>query len=202
MNIDNLFPLIKPEPLIIKQITIGEAKELIKKYHYLGSKPFRCSYAFGLFLNGNFSGAIVFHGISAPETMVGAFGLPRNQQQGFWEIGRLVLLPTENGKNYGSKLISIGIKLLQKETLVRAVVSYADSTYHNGAVYQASNFTYCGLTSPKADFYVNGKIKERGKTKGVIGEWKPRPRKHRYIRILDKSLNLKWPVMPYPKRDK
>ena len=136
-----------------------------------------------------------------PETVVGAFGLERNQQEGIFEIGRLVLRPDCNGKNFGSMLVGRSIKQLRKLTNVRAIITYADSTFHNGAVYQACNFTYCGMSAVKKDFWVNGKIQERGKTKGQEGEWKPRPQKHRYIMIFDKALSLKWSVLAYPKRN-
>lgn len=185
----------------VRQIPPNEAKVLVNKYHYLGKKAFRHSYCFGIFENQEFIGAIVFHGVSAPETVVGAFGLERNQQEGIFEIGRLVLRPDCNGKNFGSMLVGRSIKQLRKITNVRAIITYADSTFHNGAVYQACNFTYCGMSTVKKDFWVNGKIQERGKTKGQEGEWKPRPQKHRYIMIFDKALSLKWCTLAYPKRN-
>ena len=185
----------------VRPIPPNEAKVLVNKYHYLGKKAFRHSFCFGIFENQDFIGAIVFHGVSAPETVVGAFGLERNQQEGIFEIGRLVLRPDYNGKNFGSMLVGRSIKQLRKLTNVRAIITYADSTFHNGAVYQACNFTYCGMSTAKKDFWVNGKIQERGKTKGQEGEWKPRPQKHRYIMIFDKALSLKWSVLAYPKRN-
>lgn len=185
----------------VRPITPSEAKVLVNKYHYLGKKAFRHSFCFGIFENQDFIGAIVFHGVSAPETVVGAFGLERNQQEGIFEIGRLVLRPDCNGKNFGSMLVGRAIKQLRKLTNVRAIITYADSTFHNGAVYQACNFTYCGMSTIKKDFWVNGKIQERGKTKGQEGEWKPRPQKHRYIMIFDKALSLKWCSLAYPKRN-
>jgi GNAT superfamily N-acetyltransferase len=172
-----------------------EMKFLVKKFHYLGKKPFRASYSYGLFINNYLIGAMCFHCISAPETAVGAFGLERTDQKGLWEIGRLVIRPEFNGKNYGSFLISHSIKLLRKKTNVRAIITYAESPRHNGGIYRASNFTYCGLTSPKSDFFVNGKIQERGTTKDIDGEWRPRPIKHRFVKLFDSDLNLKWPVI-------
>ena len=34
----------------------------------------------------------------------------------------------------------------------------------------------------------------RGKTKGVEGEWRPRSRKHRFVLIFDKTLDIKWKI--------
>ena len=185
----------------VRAISHKDAQAMVSSFHYLGKKAFRHSFCFGLLDNEQFIGAIVFHGVSAPETVVGAFGLERNQQDGIYEIGRLILRPDCNGKNYGSMLVGRSIKLLRKQTEVKAIITYADSTFHNGAVYQACNFTYCGMSSPKKDFFFNGKIQERGKTKGMEGEWRPRPQKHRYVMIFDKSLSLKWASLAYPKRN-
>ena len=89
------------------------------------------------------------------------------------------------------------IKALRKETNVRAILAYADSDFHNGTIYRACNFTYYGLTKPKKDFWIaqadGSFIKHsRGKTKGVAGEWRPRSRKHRYLMVFDKTLNIRW----------
>lgn len=177
----------------VREISLQEMRSLVELFHYLGKKRFRASYCFGLYVNNILVGGIAFHGISAPETAVGAFGLQRTEQSGLWEIGRLVLRPESNGKNLGSFLIAVAIKLLKKKTSVRAIITYAESPRHNGGVYRASNFIYCGLSNPKKDFYVNGVKQERGKTKGVIGgEWRQRPRKHRFVMVFDSTLKLRW----------
>ena len=103
-----------------------------------------------------------------------------------------------------SWFVSKSIKLLKKETLVRGLLSYADSRYHKGYIYQACNFKYYGLSSPKKDFWFllgDGSYKKhgRGKIKGHLGEWRPRPQKHRYFILFDKSLNILWGEHPYPK---
>jgi hypothetical protein len=180
--------------LRICNILTEPAKLFLSKYHYLGSKPFRKSYIYGLY-DGELVGVCVFHLISAPETAVGAFGLSRNDQTGLYELGRLAVHPSLNGGNNTSWFVSRSIKQLRKDTKVRAIISYADSSAgHIGSIYRACNALYCGMTSPKKDYYVNGKIQERGKTKGVGGEWKPRPRKHRYVWLFDPTLHLKWKV--------
>lgn len=185
----------------VKECSLDVAKTLVKAYHYLGGKGFRKSICFGLYDNliNEFIGVAVFHGVSAPETVVGAFGLNRDEQEGIWELGRLVLKSEFNGKNFGSFLVGRSLRLLKRTRNVRAVISYASADKHLGYIYQATNWTYCGMTSKKKDFWVNGKKQERGKTKGVDGVWVGRPRKHRYIMLYDKTLSLKWEVHPYPK---
>lgn len=185
-------------PLHIQRITHAETRHFLAKYHYLGTKPFRYGEAFGLF-DRELLGVAVYHGLSVPETAVGAFGLKREEQDWLWELGRLALKTGYNGGVLGSYLIRRSIMLLKRQRPVRAVIAYADSSRHLGAVYQAAGFTYCGLTAPRKDFYVNGRIRERGKTRGLRGQWRPRPRKHRYIAVFDQSLQLKWPALAYPK---
>ena len=73
-----------------------------------------------------------------------------------------------------------------------------------GTVYQACNFKYYGLSSPKKDFWFllnDGSYKKhgRGKIKGHLGEWRPRPQKHRYFILFEKSLKILWEESPYPK---
>lgn len=185
----------------VKPIDKSTAKSIIEKYHYLGGKGFLFKFGFGLFEEGVLIGAAVYHGPSAPETVVGAFGLDRKDQEGIWELGRLVLDPEKNGKNFGSFLIGNSIKMLRKTHGTRAVITYAESSRHYGAVYQATNFIYCGLSRPKKDFYLaDGRKQERGKTKGVAGCWKDRPQKHRYILVYDKKLTLQWVRQPYIKK--
>src|SRR3990167_4693037 len=153
-----------PTPTLhIEHIEKMACKRMLSKYHYLGDKGFRSHKNFGLLINEYLIGCIIFHGVSAPETVVGAFGLERNNQDGIWEIGRLVMIPEANKKNYGSYLISRSIRQLCKEEKVRAIITYADSKCHVGSVYQASNFLYCGLTDSKKDFVVGCEVQERGR---------------------------------------
>lgn len=188
----------------VPKIWVSESKvslveELVKKYHYLGDKPFRVGYAYVLEHNGAINGGLIWHSVSAPETVVGAFGLERTEQDGIFELGRLVVSPKLNKRGLTSFFLSHSIRLLRKKINVKALLTYADSTKHTGTVYQACNFKYYGLTDKKCDFYIDGKIQERGKTKSINGEWKPRPQKHRYLLVFDKSLKILWKQKRYPK---
>lgn len=188
--------------MIVSVVDKSQAKLFLSKYHYLGAKPFRHSFIYGLldqtagFGVPNVWGICVFHKVSAPETCVGAFGLDRADQDGIWELGRLAMHPSLNGGNHTSWFVSRAIRRLCNDAPVRAIISYADSSAgHTGAIYRACNALYCGMTARKNDFYVCGKIQERGKTKGVAGEWKPRPQKHKYVWLFDPTLDLKWSVV-------
>ena len=144
-------------------------------------------YTYVLQVKGNIQGGLVFHHVSAPETVVGAFGLERDDQKGIFELGRLVVDPSLNKTGITSFFLAHSMNLFRKKVDVRAIITYADSSKHVGTVYQACNFKYYGLTDQKYDMYIDGKIQERGAWKdadgNMKGEIKPRTRKHRYMQL-------------------
>lgn len=189
--------------LSIRTIDKKLARQIIYNFHYLGKKGFRSGINYGLFnKQGHLIGCAIFTGVSAPETMVGAFGRDRDNQDGILELSRLVLHPDYNGKNYGSFFLGYCLRDLKKKGY-EAVISYASSDLHTGAIYQSSNWKYYGTSNDKKDFYrdVDGKLvkQERGKTKDVKGVWVQRPIKHRYIFPLKKRINILWKQEEYPK---
>jgi len=128
-----------------------------------------------------------------PETVKSCFGLNPEEQYGIFELSRLALNPDYYQKNLTSWVLSRTIKLLRCETMVKAIITYADSDFHVGYIYQATNFKYYGLTALKKDFWILQKdgtyIKhQRGKTRGIDSDWRPRSRKYRYLLTYDKSL--------------
>ena len=189
----------------IDRVSKSEAAELLLRFHYLKdfSKTFKSGYNYGLYKNNDFCplniggirGVCIFTGLPVPEIAQGAFGLERNEQQGLFELSRLCIEPNTQSCEYNitSWFVSRAIRQLRKDTEVKAIISYADSDYHSGTIYRACNFKYAGLTDPKKDFYYSDGTKHsRGKVKGAAGEWKDRSRKHRYVIIFDKNLELLW----------
>lgn len=191
----------------ISEITKKQCESILSGNHYLSKQgfSFRSGYNYGLFDGEKLIGAAVFHTVSAWQTVKGCFGLPDKEQQGFWELGRFVLDEKYHQKNLASWFLARAIKLFRKETEVRALISYADSDYHIGTIYQALGFTYHGLTAQKSDFWAeqsDGSYKKisRGKTAGVRGIRKPRSRKHRYLMVFDETLTTLWKQEKYPKK--
>lgn len=190
----------------IETVTKRTCEEFLNKHHYLSRQGygFRSGYNYGLYDEEQLIGIAVFHTVSAWETVKGCFGLENKEQKDFWELGRFALDPDYKTRNTGSWFLSRCIKKLRNDTKVRALFTYADTEYHTGYLYQATNFKYYGLTALRSDYWVkqtNGTFKKqsRGKTKGVEGEWRPRSRKHRYLMVFDKSLNVRWVEEAYPK---
>ena len=178
-----------------------EAADILLKYHYLKdiSKTFRSGYNLGLFKGnpddvfiGDPCGVCIFTSLPVPEIAVGAFGLDRDDQDGLFELSRLCLHPIEQSEehNLAGWFVVRAIKWLQSVTAVRAIISYADSSFHAGTVYRATNWTYCGLTAPKFDYVDGDQIQSRGKSKS--GDTRDRTQKHRFVKVFDKSLTLLW----------
>jgi hypothetical protein len=192
----------------IQRISKKECESIILKYHYLKdiSKGFKSGYNYGLFrtnqssISDDLVGVCIFTGLPVPEIAKGAFGLSRTEQDGLFELSRLCILPDIQTEEYNitSWFTSRSIRQLRKDTKVRAIISYADSGFHSGTIYRALNFKYCGLTDRKKDFYYSDGTKHsRGKVRGIEGEWRERSRKHRFVLVFDKTLNLLWNVVDY-----
>lgn len=190
----------------IKLITKNQAKDLLQSYHYLSkiSRGFKSGQNYGLIKNDEIVGVCIFTGFPVSELVQGMFGLPRTEQQGFFELSRLCLAPevqsTEH--NITSWFVARAIRMLRKSTNVRALLSYADNDFHEGTIYKALGFKYYGLTAPKKDFWFlldDGTYKKhsRGKTKGMAGEWRPRSKKHRFLFVYDNGLEIRWEQQEY-----
>ena len=193
---------------MIERIEKSQCAEFLHAHHYLSRQgySFRSGFNYGLFEEDKLIGVAIFHGVSAWQTVKGCFGLENQEQEGFWELGRLAMDSERLVKNLTSWFLSRCIKQLRRDTDVRAIISYADADYHHGYIYQATNFGYYGLSAARSDFWIrqeDGSFKKqsRGKTRGVDGEWRPRSRKHRYLLVFDKRLHTQWKREPYPKGD-
>ena len=206
----------------IDRVCKDDVKELLYTHHYLKdeSKDFKFSkYSYGLYRNsftnilriGGPIGVCIFTKIPVPEIAVGAFGLQRDEQEGLYELSRLCIDPQTQKEEYNitSWFLSRCIKRFRKETEVKAIISYADSSRHSGTIYRATNFKYFGLTDKKSDFWIKQPdgsfIKHsRGPIKGLEGEWRERSRKHRYLMVFDKELEkkLRWEEVNWRENDK
>ena len=191
----------------IREISKKLCCDILGNFHYLSgiSKGFKSGVNIGLMCNGEVVGVCIFTGFPVPELLKGIYGLPRNEQSGFFELSRLCLHPEVQQKehNMASWFVSKSIKYLRKANKVRALLSYADTSHHKGTIYRACNFKYYGLTAKKKDFWIVKKedgsyIKHsRGKIKGLIGEWRDRTRKHRFLITYDKSITPLWVEVSY-----
>lgn len=190
---------------VIREIDKKKAKEIVSNYHYLGDKDFMFNVAYGLYEKDRHEllGCAVFGVVSGSLALKSHFGLDNSHSNEFFELSRLVMHPKLNGCNATSFLLGNAIKNIKRDWKnIKAIVSLADNGRHSGAIYQSCNFKYYGLTNRKTDFVQEGssRIGARcGTTKDKRGVWIPRSRKHRYIYIIDKSLEIKHQEQKYPK---
>ena len=193
---------MKSDYLLI-DIDKKQCKTILDPYHYLSkiSKSFKTKYNYGLIHEPSqkLIGVCIFTGFPVPELLKGMYGLPRTEQEGFFELSRLCLEPTFQASehNLASWFVARAIKRLRTDTNVRALLSYADADFDSGIIYAASNFKYYGLSDPKRDFWIkqaDGSFKKhsRGKMSGLEGEWRPRSRKHRFVMTFDTTLHILW----------
>jgi hypothetical protein len=203
--------------MLIKPITRGDCAPFILEIHYARRWP-SISYAFGLFDGGELIGIATYGTPPSAPLRKGIAG--DEYKSDILELNRLCL--KYNRKNEASQLIGGSFKLLPKNKII---VSFADTSMgHEGKVYQATNFLYCGLSAKRTDWKVKGKEQLHGQT--VADEFRgiknraeamrskygddfylsPRPRKHRYIYIIGSKKYkrealkaIKYKIEPYPK---
>lgn len=170
--------------LYFREIGSPTASKAYSAWHYLGDQGFVSQINFGAYWEGKLEGAITY----GPPNATDLSGFwDRHTQGDWWEIKRLVMSPL-CPKNSESRFIAITIKMLRKIATVKGIVTYADDGQgHQGTIYKASGFKALGMTAPKKDFWVDGKVQQRGKTKGVDGEWRERSRKWLFIKDFRKQ---------------
>jgi hypothetical protein len=193
------------EIFTIKLIDKKVAYDFVRTYHYLGDAKFFSKFSYGLYLkeNDRLVGVTTFFNPQGNVALKGWFGLP-NSDQSVLELSRLCVIPDLNGTNATSYLLGNSIKFLKKEG-IRAVITLADDSRHNGSIYQVCNFKYYGLTDKKSDFFHfnddgEWKVNPRGPTKDKMGVWINRTQKHRYAYIIDENLICLYEQQPYPKK--
>ena len=149
----------------VKDFTVEEVprksvKNFIEKHHYShnvnGIQHLIC---FGLFKEGSFGlpkmiGAMMYAIPSMPNTAKKYY--PPDPSKCI-ELRRLVCID-DTPTNTESYFIGQTFKWLKQNTDIEVIVSFADEEYgHSGIIYKATNFEYCGTTSPSKKLIVDGK---------------------------------------------
>jgi hypothetical protein len=203
----------------MREINTKTARDVIVKNHYSHAWPV-AKLCLGFYIDGKLNGVIVY-GHSATSKMENSLPSPN-----YWELQRLYSFDWA-GKNVESFMIGASIRHIKKNyTEIDCLISFADPEQgHFGTIYQATNWLYCGMSQPD-EWYIVGDEKihprtmvarygTRGKDKlkemGVSFTKKLLHSKHRYIYLLPnnkrhkkeliKSLEKKYEILPYPKKD-
>lgn len=212
---------------IVRSIDFNSAKEFLLKIHYAKRLP-NYKIVFGLFDSELILIGVCVFG-TAPSSFWNNGGSLFNNKHKItvYELNRLCILEN-NEKNLLSYFVSKCLKKLPKPNVV---VSYADIDMgHNGYIYQATNFIYCGVSKPmcKSKNYIfkgktyHGRTMNKEKIKKLvgneydedldaeinflkIGETQKHTGKHRYIFINAKNRkqlinDLVFSPQQYPKK--
>lgn len=198
----------------VRSVAKDQCKEWLVYKHYAKRMP-AIEYSFGLFENDNLIGVCTFG--PPPRVMNNAESIFNSIRCKTLELNRLCVndgLP----KNTLSFFVSNCFKYLPKPS---CIVSYADFTFgHNGYIYQATNWVYCGLNQiHEREWFLNGKeihqrsLSSMGLTDKVSKEAAglthgDYTKKHRYFMFLGSKTNRKkmladlvYDILPYPKGD-
>lgn len=192
----------------IKKIRLSDCKEIFTKYHYAHRVP-SASHIYGLYIGSDLKGAVSYGPPPAAPQRAGLLGKEHSEK--VLELNRLVLI--DNIKNLASWFVSRTFRMLPSPI---AVLSYSDQSIgHNGYIYQALNFIYCGLTEVRTDWKIEGyehlhplTVADKFKNTETERRNMQRPRKHRYVYFIGTAKEkremlecLKYKIMPYPKKE-
>ena len=197
---------MKKETYKINAINKGTAEYFLMQHHPLSQQgnSLRSGIRyFGMTDNGKLIGVMTFSTMSSQNTAKGCFGLENTSQQGFYEIARFSVDSEYCTDGCAVWFFSECLKRFAREFDVRAVFTYIDPDIEDGTPFLENGFGCYGLTPKRTDFYEkmeDGSFLKhsRGKPQNAAGEWRPRPRKHRLLRVFDSSLETTWAKTSYP----
>ena len=129
-------------------IELCERKEIVgfvEAWHYSKNvNGLTTDYCFKLLdVDGNMIGAMIYGKIA----MANVWKRYAKIETDLIELKRLCCIDNTL-KNTESYFIGSTLRWLKKNTKIKTVISYADTTYnHEGTIYKASNFTHFGMTA-------------------------------------------------------
>jgi len=195
---------VSPERAELREVDHRTAMAIIDKYEWLGTYCNAPLAAFGIYWDGNCGGVVAYGAPSPPNVATSALG---EGAKFACQLARGACTHWAH-EHAASKLISFSLREMGTRGYGLAI-AYSDPVAGEvGTVYQASNWTYCGLTAKRPDYFDATGTRQTGhfQTEGLTRS--DRPRKHRYVKFLgpryrQRSIRkmLRWPVISeYPKR--
>lgn len=194
--------------------SLDAARYAVKHWHYSRSMPTPPVVKVGVWEGGSFIGAVLFSR-GAASHLGAPYGLGTTE---VCELTRVALGPHRAPV---SRVVAIAIKLLRRLSPgLRLIVSFADPNHnHVGAIYQAGNWIYSGLTEAGYKYRdQSGRVwhSRQVTTSGLSAQYgqmrktarrsacqkiKELP-KHRYLMPLDDEMRARLAALsrPYPKK--
>lgn len=208
-GLDLTMTKIDKEQIEFKKVNPLDLHGLMINYHYL-HRVVACKYAYGMYYQNQLVGMATYTHVR--KSLASSIS-PLANKDNTLELSRLYIKDevSQNLKNITSKFVSWTLRQLKKEQDGNwFIISFADQgMHHTGAIYQATNFLYCGTTD-SGIFCYNGPDKKGGKwVKGHHYRFFIlRSIKYRYIMFLGSKTfkkqarkTLKFEIEPYPKQD-
>jgi len=189
--------------LLVAPCSHEAAKFAVMNWHYSRAMPAGKLLKFGVWENGKFIGAVIF-GWGANNNIGSPYGLKMT------EVCELVRVALTSHKSQVSQIVTAAMKALRVQSPgLRMFLSYADPAHgHNGSIYQAMNWLYCGTQKTGSTLYFhNGKYVHQRTVSSFYGsitglkKIKAEP-KHCYLYPLDRAMRrqIEPLAQPYPKR--
>lgn len=194
--------------IVFKQVSASEIKDLMENYHYL-HRQVSTSYNYGLYVNNQLMGMVAY---TVPRLSLAQTISEKADRSNTLELSRLYIKDSvsQTVPNITSQFVGWSLRQLKK-IQNWYIISFADSGMnHVGAIYQATNFLYCGLTDKHTQYAWNGYGKHGGHwEKGHYYRYMIQSsQKYRYIKFIgSKSFKkharreLKFDTLPYSKHD-
>lgn len=198
----------RAKEIVVKVIPAKIANEFVKKHHYSKSVVQNSVLHFGAFLDNNLHGVMQYGNPIDKRNVLGFVetGETTNQKwNSMLELNRMAFddyLP----KNSESRCIAISIKLIKKNAPhIKWLLSFADGTQcGDGTIYRASGFYLVGVNKNSTIYKLsNGKTKAKHGTskESFEGATKLQGYQLRYIYLIDKTVKLNVPIIPFNKID-
>ena len=182
------------------------AKYAVEHWHYSKRMPKSKQVYIGVWENDNYIGCVIF-GLSVTPYLGDRFGLSNTQCA---ELTRIAL---KEHIAPVSKIGAIAINMIRKQSPgLRLIISYADPNHkHNGAIYQAMNWVYCGRSAAVRQYHWRNQwrndspmfryFKANPNTRKIV-PYRDLLSKYKYLMPLDKEMREQIEPLrkPYPKR--
>lgn len=126
----------------VRDVAHPEARAFIEEHHYAKGCSHTRVYGHGLYRRGD----ATLYGVALwlPPTRPAAESVNREHWQKVIALTRLACRP-DAPKNAASFLLGRSVALIRADGRFLSLVTYADERMgHTGAIYRASNWTYCG----------------------------------------------------------
>ena len=133
----------------------NEIKNFIETHHYSHNiNGVKSDFCFKLMDGDELIGAMIYGGLG----MANTWKKYVENEKDVLELRRLCCVD-DTPKNTESYFIGNTLRWLKKNTNVKRIVSYADTTYsHEGTIYKASNFKHVGMTQKGKAIEHNGRL--------------------------------------------